>query len=282
MKLSQIGNGKRLIEFDDILDAVQYAEEGPANGHSRSGSRDMVKFSGGTWEDAIKQARTGNPELVQSFFEGVNVLSAMIEQDKVGEIRDVSGEYFDVADFLSGEPEVFRREEYGEHRQVVPVYANFSMSCWVKNSTIRNRGCGIIALCDELCKSGFIVDLRLVEACSGNGDFEGEFYTSIKVGLDPLDLDTAAFVIANPLCLRRLWFAVLEHATDQRYCGGYGTPQEYDLSDIFDSGLSGFYFTSSCHKVFNSDNYNTLEATKDHIMAMINEFKESAEQVILG
>ena len=284
MRKTKIEKNKFLLEFDDILDYVAYAEAGPEDGHSRVNTPERNKFSGGTWEDAVKQATTGNPELVKNFFDGVNVLTAMISEEKVGEIRDVTGEYFDVSDFLSGEPEVFRRDDYSDHRQVVPVYASFSMSCDIKNDIIRNRGCGIIALCDELCKSGFIVDLHLVHAVRGRvwDNFEGTYYTKIKVGLDPLDLDTAAFIIANPLCLRRLFFAELENVTEMEKCGYYGSPEEYDLSEIFDSWLSGFYFTSSSHSAFRRSNYGSLDAAKGHIMNMIEEFKNNAEQVILG
>ena len=283
MRETLIGKDKHLLEFDDILDFVEYAESGPQDGHSRGNAEKRVKFSGGTWEDAVKQAKTGNPELVKSFFDGVNVLNAMIEEEKCGEMRDVTGEYFDVAEYLSGEPECFRRDEMGEHRQGVPVYANFAMNWRVSNEVIRNRGCGIIALCDELFRSGFIVDLRLVQCARGDGwGFDGKYYTSVKVGLDPLDLDTAAFIVANPLCHRRIFFGMLEHVLNKRECGSYGTPDEYDLSDLFNSGLSGFYFVSSNHSRFYSSNYSTLEATKTHILKMIDEFKESAEQVIVG
>ena len=278
MKMTELGKNKVLMAFDDILDLAEYAEAGPADGYSREDTPRLIKFSGGTWSDALEQARTGNPKLVKSFFEGVNVLNAVIEQEKVGEIRDVAGEYFDVADFLSGEPEVFRREEWGDRRQVVSVYANTGMNCVTKNNVIENRGCGIIALCDELSRSGFIVDLHLVEA----DDYDKMYYTEVKVRLDPLDLDTAAFIVANPMFHRRLWLAVLEHVTGKKYCGGYGRPREFDLEDIFSDGVSGFYFTSSNHGRFAESNYWTLEATKTHILKMIDEFKNNAAQVILG
>ena len=270
---------KVICEYADLGDWVEFAEGGPKDGYSRTLDRDMIEFSGGTWDDAIKQAKTGNPELVTDMFEGVNILSAMIEQEKVGEIRDVHGEYFDVADYLSGEPECFRRDEYGDRRQVVPVYANFAMNCSVSNDAIRNRGCSIIALCDELSRSGFIVDLHLVTANEYN---RKKYYSDIKVGLDPLDLDTAVFIVANPLHYRRLWFAVLERLENRSNCGGYSHPSEYDLPEIFESGVSGFYFVSSNHGKYNQNNYKTLEAAKDHVMHMIDEFKQLAEQVILG
>ena len=265
------------IEFDDILEYAEYADEVPEGNESRTMSNNA--WCGGTFQDGIDQAKTGNPELVKQFFDGANILAAMIEEEKIGEIRDVTGEYFDVADYLSGEPEVFRRDEYGDRKPVVPVYANFTASCGVKAEHIVNRGCAIVALCDELSKAGFIVDLHVVEASEWRGT---KYYTKINIANDPLDLDTMAFTIANPLCLRRLWFAVLEHLTNRSECGSYGTPAEYDLQEIFDTGLSGFYFTSNRHKAYSKEHYDTLEHAKEHILDMIQQFKESAEQVILG
>ena len=273
-------NGRKIIhEYCCLSEFVEYAEGGPLKSRGRNNSKDVVEFSGGTWEDAIAQAKTGNPELVQELFDGVSIINAMIEEDRIGEIRDVTGEYFDVADFLSGEPEVFRREEFGDKRPVVPVYANFAINCRISNSTIRDRGCGIIALCDELAKRGFIVDLNL---CMSNEFCGKEYCEKIHVTLDPLDLDTAAYILANPLCYRRLWFGVLEHAENKANCGHYGYPREYDLDEIFATGLSGFYFVSSNHSLWDSDNYSSLRATKSHIMEMVEKFIEKAEQVILG
>lgn len=266
-----------LYEFSDILDFTEFANSVPDDNYSKTYTDN--RWAGGTFEDAVKQARNGNSELVKEMFDGVNILSSIIEEEKVGEIRDVTGEYFDVADYLSGEPEVFRRDEYVDQRMVVPVYANFAMHCAISKKTILNRGCAIVALCDELRKSGFIVDLHLVHCVEYN---DKRYMTNISVQLDPLDLDTAAFIIANPLCLRRLWFAALEAYTEQSSCGGYGRPSEYDSKDIFDSGLSGFYFVSSLHGCYHEANYRTVESAKTHVLSMIEKFKESAEQVILG
>lgn len=271
------GKNKVVLQFDDILEYVEYANAVPAANYSKS--RTDNAWCGGTFADAVKQATTGNPDLVKDFFDGVNVIAAMIEEEKTGEIRDVTGEYFDVADYLSGEPEVFRRDEFGERKPVVPVYANFSMHCGISTEKIKNRGIAITALCDELSKSGFIVDLNVVHAVSYGGK---KYYTKIHLQNDPLDIDTLAFCVANPLCLRRLYFAELENITQQSSCGGYGMPSEYDLQEIFDTDLSGFYFTSSSHNVYREYNYSSLKNAKNHVLGMIEKFKDSAEQVILG
>ena len=277
MKISHLSKKKILLEFSDILDFLDYCEKVPKESFSHT--FDNNSFCGGTWRDAVKQARTGNPHFVKQLFDGTNCISYMIERESVGEIRDVTGEYFDVADFLSGEPEVFRREEYADRKPVVPVYANVSVSAGVRAERIINRGCAIAALCDELSRHGFIVDLHLVDATNYDGK---TYYTSVGVGLDPLDLDTAAFILANPLFARRLWMAMLERITEQGNCGGYGCPTEYDLSDIFAEGVSGFYFVSSTHREYKGSNFVSLDAAKDHVLSMIEQFKESAEQVILG
>lgn len=277
MKQSKIGNKKIVLEFSDILDFVEYCNQVPAKNFSRTFGNSS--FCKGSFAEAVKQAQRGNPNLVRQLFNGTNCISYLIEKEAVGEIRDVTGEYFDVADFLSGEPEVFRRDEYADKKPVVPIYANVAVSSFVKQEQIINRGCAIVALCDELCRSGFIVDLHLVDATDYNGK---TYYTVVKVDINPLDLDTAAFIVANPLFSRRLWFAMLENVTGESECDGYGRPTEYDLSDLFEDGVSGFYFVSSAHKVYNPMKFNTLEAAKDHVLEMLDKFKDSAEQVVLG
>lgn len=264
------------FRFDNTLEYAEFSAKCPEN--SKAKEPGDIKWHGGTWEDAVKQVRTGNPELVKQLFDGANILNAMIEDDKNGEIRDVTGEYFDVADYLSGEPEVFRRQEFDGKRQVVPVWVNFGMLANVKPEIIVNRGCAIVALVDELQNAGFIVNLRVVK---GTDHYLGKLYADIKVRTDPVDLDELAFLIANPLNLRRIWFGCIS-SWHPNVCYSMGKTIEYDLDELFESGLSGFYFVGSSHKLFRSYNYETLKSAKEHIISMINQFKDSAEQVILG
>lgn len=272
-------NRKISVKFENSLEFSEYANAVPANNWSKI--RDDYSWCGGSFEDAMEQVKHGNPNRVKKLFDGLNVIEALINEEKVGEIRDVTGEYFDVADFLSGEPEVFRRDEIGQQKPVVPVYVNFGMLGDISPDIIENRGCAIVALVDELQSSGFIVDLRIVKATKYDYD---HVYADIKVMTNPVDLDEIAFLIANPLTQRRLWFACLEHIYEVSNCrdNGYGSSIEYDLNDIFESGLSGFYFTSSSHRIFSESNYITLEAAKAHILEMVEQFKSSASQIILG
>lgn len=270
----------QMHEFEGVGAYAEFAIAGPSDGYSRVDTEDRVKFSGGTWAEAVSQAQIGNPELVQEIAFGTSKISEMLHADSLGWMRDVTGDFFDVADYLSGEPEVFRRQEFVEQKPVIPVYASFSMSCNISNKIIKNRGCAIVALCDELQKAGYIVDLRLVHCVVYAGKRR---VTNIKIANDPFDLDAVAFVLANPLCLRRVYFAFLENVEKDSYCGGYGSPMDINKSDMeFDEGQTGFFFGSSQHCSFSWSNFSSLERAKDHISSMLDEMQNNPGMLIYG
>lgn len=280
MEIVSTGSGNNKVthmRFDNTLEYAEFSNGCPA--HSRAKTSKDYKWCGGSYEDAQTQVRTGNPELVKRLFDGTEIVNSLIEADKNGEIRDVTGEYFDVADFLSGEPEVFRRQENDGTMPVVPVWVNFGMLADIEPEIIINRGSAIVALIDELQSNGYIVDLRVVKGTQH--PWLGKIYCDIRLRTDPVDLDELAFLIANPLNLRRMWFGVLE-SWQQKELAFMGATIEYDLDELFETGLSGFYFVGSSHRLFEESNFRSLENAKAHIMQMINSFKESAAQVILG
>ena len=288
MDITKINDKDTLYTFYGIGDYVDFAESNTywnRGSSSHSTSRDSTSFAGGSYNEALKQAAKGNPELVKEFYDKVDVINAMIDGEGDAYSRDVTGEFFDTGDFLSGEPECWWKNDsvYGA-RKVVPVYANISMCAGVSNSVIRNRGCAIVALCDMLQRQRFIVDLNIVmgKEASWMGGNGRRLFQRVIVHTDPIDLDMVAFIIGNPLFYRRLQFSVTEIYAERSHPAGYGTPCEYQLEDIFDSGLSGFYFTSSNHSTFSSDKYRTPERAKDHVLSMIEEFKQNEKQVIFG
>lgn len=284
MKITELPKKAKRVTFENSLEFAEYADWDPnQRGKTKDNDPDYIEWAGGTFGDAMRQVREGNPMFVKNLFDGVNVLTAMIQEEKISEIRDVTGEYFDVGDFLSGEPEVFRRDEYGLQKPVIPLIANFGMLADIDPEIIINRGCAIVALVDELQRSGFIVDLRVVKASEDSWGDCNTVYGEVKVKTDPVDLDAFAFLIANPLCLRMIWFGCLEHLFEKKnLSGSYGSSVEFVVDDIFEKGVSGFYFVSSSHRVFNQSNYSSLENAKRHVLSMIDKFKTSAEQVILG
>lgn len=280
MRTEMPGDDKVFHFFDGLLDFAEYADGVSKQNFSKNNMEN--RWSGGTFEDAMRHARTGNPELVKNLFEDVRILEGLLEEDGLMTVRDVIGDYFDVGEVISGEPECWRREEYALQKPVIPVFASFGMNGRIDKDVIMNRGAAIVALVDSLEKQGFIIDLHLE---SSTRYAMTRYYDSIKIKTDPIDLDAMAFIIANPLCLRRLKLAVLERVTGKKTCQGghYGFPINYDTSRILtDSELSGFYFTCSNNSNFSENNYKTLEAAKNHIIGMMESFRSNPNQVIIG
>ena len=276
MKKKCLSEKEFLFEFDSVADFVEYSAKGPENGSSREEYR--TYSAGGTWEQALEQAITGNPELVQEIAYGVGKIEGMIEKDTPGWIRDVTGDFFDVSDFLSGEPEVFRREELNEKKMVVPVFANFSMSHDIPNEVIKNRGCAIVSLVDCLQRAGFIVELSLVFGSLYRNVYR---YIKINISQDPVDLDAAAFVLANPMCLRRVYLAFLERECKKSHCGGYGSPVEFPVSRIIENAeLGGIDFGSSSSGSFDKRDYCDLETSKDHVETILTELSRNPGKVV--
>ena len=56
---------KVVLQFDDILEYVEYANAVPESNYSKS--RTDNDWCGGTFADAVKQATTGNPDFVKDF-----------------------------------------------------------------------------------------------------------------------------------------------------------------------------------------------------------------------
>lgn len=269
----EVINNVNAYFFDGLIEYADIANSVPSDNTSKTCADN--KFAGGTFADAIHQAKTGNPEFVKDFFAGIKELEALIDGDRPLEIRDVAGDYFDIADYLNGEPEVFRRQENMSEPRVVKIVVNAGMKSLIGNSLINNRGMVIVALCDELQKQGFIVDLTILKLTL----YCRKLYaTYIPVPNNPLDIDSVAFMVANPLFQRRLSFAILEKNTNKKSCfaQGYGHSEDPENIDC------NFYFSSSNHHRFNQYNYSNLNDAKALIMDMLNQYAENKNQVIYG
>lgn len=288
------------LNFEDVTEYAEFSA-GIKSTNSTAKTdlnkyRETSKWNGCSYEEAQRRIKQGNAELVSELHGKIHVMQAMIEQEQRGVVRDVEGDYFDVGDVLQGEPECWRREEMGEVKPVVPVWVNFGMHCGITKEVICNRGAAVVALVDELQNQGYIVDLHIVHSTDfGNGI---KFHMNIKVGTNPVDIDEIAYLLVDVSNLRRIAFTVLERLIyDDEYKAVLtknkampsdwaksvlGRPCEYILDDLFASGLSGFYFCSSNHDDFDSRYYGTLEKAKDHVLDMVKDFEDNAEQVIVG
>lgn len=226
-----------VYEFPSLKEFARYADMVPAENFSRTNSEN--KWAGGTFADALRQAEYGNSNFASPFVTELTELERIFLTEHEYDVRDITGEYFDVGDFLSGEPEYFFARMLEEQKPIMTIAANIGMNWLQTPALIRRRGCAILALADQLLTRGFQITMKLVESFV----FEGKkIVFSIQIHQSPLELNDAVFVLANPLCLRRLGFAVLERVMHRSNCEGYGCPEDFSVNELFSDDECGFYF----------------------------------------
>lgn len=213
-------------EFASAAEFAAYANTVPVSCHSRESSAERDEWAGGSFEDAVHYATYGNPEYVKQLFDGVSMMQHDVEEAASAYVRDVEGQFFDVADVMSGEPEHWWREDSQPSRKVIRIWVSIVHSSSCSTSEIINRGAAIVALCDALQKDGCIVEVQCVWGSQfnprtrrGSGPVHQAVITPSNT---PLDIDELAYLIANPTSNRRLAFAFLEKETKTADCGGYG------------------------------------------------------------
>jgi hypothetical protein len=239
-------------EFYSIAEFAEYANRTPANAYSRTYEKDS--FCPSDFDTALQDATTGNPEYVRDIFAGAEVMSQDVSDEISGYHRDVEGQFFDVADVMSGEPEHWWAEDHAPARKVIRITAMIGMSCNAETSDINNRGAAIVSLCDEFQKQGAIVELTLVKAVIYNGR---KYIATIHVPTNPLDIDAVAFAVANPAANRRLGFAYLEVESGKRNCLSYG-----QTTSCVEDGQD-FIFPPIMH---HGGNWLTLDTAKRRVL----------------
>lgn len=267
-----IENGVTNLHFYGVQDLVEYIKYTPETNTSVAYWDN--EWCGGTFKHALELAKYGDKTNAQNIYEG---LVKLRDADKYAEasryVKDVAGEYYDVGEYLAGEPECFFAERGEPARPVVEVVASVSMSSRISAESIRNRGAAIVALCDALDEDGYSVDLQIVFGAFGLPlEYGIRMYCYLHLATDPIDLDAVGFVLANASFQRRLMFAVMEKATGKRSLDRwqYGTPCDIQPK------AGQVYFCSSRHGEFNSHNYATPKSAAEHIRTALTDFDGTA------
>jgi hypothetical protein len=279
-----------IYEFESVIEFAEFVDANVKESHSRScppSSFDNHQ----SWDDAIRRASIGNREDVKKLFDNLTIWNDLRRDSAQQEVRDVSGEYFDVAEYLSGEPECFRAMTVQEcGKPVIPLMINCSMAYNIKAEEIINRGTAVVALCDELESQGYIIDMKVVFASQAHGmrqangypNRNGRHYTSVKIQNRPLDIDGLSFCVINPAFLRRLYLGLLEYSYGLRSIAGVTSVRDYDLSGtVFDDDYPGFYF-QALWSWSDARKYSTLESSKEHVLSMVDKFNENPQVQVAG
>jgi hypothetical protein len=226
---------KHLI-FDDLHEFWLYSfrESDAYNKESRTYAN---HWSGGLdWKDSKHLALTGWQKgltEIDKFQARVNELitSKIVRQKPV---YAVAGNYIDIGNYLSNDPECFITKEYDENNQkgkIITIVCSIGFSAAISPETIIQRGAMVCALIDAIEYAGYRAEVICNKATStsrfsrdgsnkNNGWFEVD--VTVKKANQALNRIELAFCLAHPAMLRRIMFSVaeIEGWSDYAYCYG--------------------------------------------------------------
>lgn len=146
---------------------------------------------------------------------------------------DVTGEFFDVATVLTGNPECWMSSVLESSVRCIDICVSIAVSSGVNADTIMRRGAAICALVDTLDYQRIRTSLSWNDYIS-HDNHKFSMTTQLKAHEQPLDMDRVAFGMAHPASLRRTVFSFMETTPDMACCvkGSYGRPLDERPFDL--------------------------------------------------
>lgn len=190
---------------------------------------EAVNLASNGWSEGSSKANKLSNALVDR-------IASMVEAPFIQ--YDVTGSDFDVAAYLTGEPEHwYTLESKLENRdgKVFKIVFNGSVSAGVDTNVITAKGAAVSALVQILEITGNKTEIELVYTAQGYGQ-PFETIIPLKAAGQPLDLDRVIFALAHPSNFRRLVFSCWEGCLEfESYGTGYGSPSRdaTDKGDIY-------------------------------------------------
>lgn len=261
--------------FDNLLDMIDWLKETTIkSNHSHDHMKS--KFCKQSWDEAMHDAEFGDAERAEIFAGLLDKITSMMDAEMPRLTHDVSGEILDVGAFVSGEPECFMRKLNRPEPKCISITADMSFTWYVDQDYIANRAAAIVALIDELQFAGYAVDFHVQLKIKGLE--KSNLVVDVGIPCRPVDINTVAF-ICSPSFLRRFVFSTLETYCEKNRPGygyyGQGIPLDKPEDP-------GFMFVGSFCSEWNENNWESLEASKDHILEMLARWQENPEMVIVG
>jgi hypothetical protein len=224
--------------FSDFLARVQERLTAGAcwNDSSLTGSHTFTKTK--SMEHALHLCRKGWFEGAQKIISGLDSLEgATATISRAPAVHyDVAGEVPDVAAYCAGECEHMMTFEPDEenHAPVVRIMFDGCYDGKTKTGQIENQGIALLSCIDALERTGRNVEL-IWSGASKNRDRTMAYCcdVTIKQAGEHFDVDRAAFALAHPSMLRRMWFACAELNPACEPLGyGYGVVKRLDAEHL--------------------------------------------------
>lgn len=155
---------------------------------------------------------------------------------------DVTGQDFDLARVLEGEPECWLNSEQvhveAPANQTIRLVVNIGASCSVGADTLIRKGAGVVALVQLLERMRRSVEVvAITRDCYSYNDDKGggfNFDLTLKHAGQDLDIGKLAYALMHPSMLRRLQFIAMESTwVGMPDSKGYSSNLRQPESDIY-------------------------------------------------
>lgn len=230
---------KHLV-FENLHEFWPYSFK-ESNACIKSSRKYADEWSGGLdWKESKRLAINGwQHGLVEiaKFQARVNeLITSKIVRHK--SVYAVAGNYIDIGNYISNDPECFITKEYDENNKngkIITIVCSISFSAAISPQTIIQRGAMICALIDAIEYAGYRAEVICNDASSkyasnrdGADKDRGwfEIDVTIKKANQALNRIELAFCLAHPAMLRRIMFSVAEIEGWSDFAANYGYPSK--------------------------------------------------------
>lgn len=210
--------------FDDFLEACRkkpnFEALGIPEGHYKK-LRSHQKERGFFWTDSFQDAENlalyGDMSALQRVKEMGERLGVELEgsyKEALTQYESVAGDIINLDAYLTNDPDNMYAFEYNITRgsKIVSLAVNTVCSAFVSAKTLMNKGSAVCILADILEKSGYRLEITMVQAIGQPytyDDKNSDFITIsalVKRPEQALDLTRVAYAIGHPDILRRHTF----------------------------------------------------------------------------
>ena len=154
-----------------------------------------VKLAREGWSDAPKLSAGESFQSLRDYAHG----------EEEGTVASVSGSFLDIGAFIADEPECFQDFVEVETPKGITLGVNIVASANESPKSMINKGIAILAVADELERSGFSVSLVVI--CSSHNQGNTATLTiPIKKAGERTDENQIAYWSCHPSALRQLFF----------------------------------------------------------------------------
>lgn len=132
---------------------------------------------------------------------------------------DVAGERPDIMRAIGGDPMSMttRRSKLSSRRRVLRVALEAGVNANISAEAIINYGAALLSYVDAIEHDGISVELNLIFSCTESSEAKKQKFQCLcvyKRAGQHLDIDRAAFALANPAVLRRFLFNLLRQQSE--------------------------------------------------------------------